>query len=99
VICCDVCDGEHFTKACPHMKGGQPVANPCAYVVEGLRFYYIPYNGAQKNKIEEKNAMMSVIEGSLTPNQLMVDLERLLPGKNKWVIKDKGTDAFITAFP
>jgi hypothetical protein len=99
VICCDICDGEHITKACPHMKNVQPVATPCGYAVEGLEFYYIPYNGEQKNKKEEKNATVRVKEGSLTVNHLAVELERLLPGKSDWVIEEKGTDAFITTFP
>jgi hypothetical protein len=81
------------------MKSVQPVATPCGYVVEGLGFYYIPYNGAQKNKKEEKNATVRVKEGSLTANQLVVELERPLPGKNDWLIELKGTDAFITTFP
>ena len=80
------------------MKCGS-LATPCGYAVEGLGFYYIPYNGAQKNKKEEKNATVRVIEGSLTANHLAVELERILPGKNNWVIEVKGKDAFITTFP
>ena len=80
------------------MKCGS-LAIPCGYAVEGLGFYYIPYNGAQKNKKEEKNATVRVIEGSLTANHLVVELERILPGKNNWVIEVKGKDAFITTFP
>jgi hypothetical protein len=52
-----------------------------------------------KVSIEEKSAVVRVLEGSLTANQLAVELEKLLPGKNKWVIEEKGTDAFITNFP
>jgi hypothetical protein len=81
------------------MKVVQPAATPCGYAVDGLGFYYIPYIGVQKNKIEEKTATVRVIDGSLTANQLAVELQRLLLGKNKWVIEDKGTDAFITTFP
>jgi hypothetical protein len=43
--------------------------------------------------------MVRVLEGSLTTDQLAVELEKLLLGKNKWVIEEKGKDVFITNFP
>ena len=49
--------------------------------------------------LEEKSVVVRVLEGSLTADQLAVELEKLLPDKNKWVIEEKGTDAFITNFP
>lgn len=42
---------------------------------------------------------MRVIEGSLAANQLIVELQRLLSCRNKWVTQEKGTNAFITTFP
>jgi hypothetical protein len=47
----------------------------------------------------EKTVMVRVLEGSLTADHLAVELEKLLPGKNKWVIEEKDNDAFITNFP
>jgi hypothetical protein len=74
-------------------------AIPCGYAVEGLGFYFIPVTENPKVNLEEKSAVVRVLEGSLTADQLAVELEKLLPGKNKWVIEEKGTDAFITNFP
>jgi hypothetical protein len=42
--------------------------------------------------------MVRVLEGSLTTDQLAVELDKLLPG-NSWVIEEKGNDAFTTIFP
>jgi hypothetical protein len=42
--------------------------------------------------------VVRVLEGSLTTDQLAVELDKLLPG-NSWVIEEKGNDAFITNFP
>ena len=42
--------------------------------------------------------MVRVLEGSLTVDQLAVELDKLLPG-NSWVIEEKGNDAFTTNFP
>jgi len=74
-------------------------AIPCGYAVEGLGFYFIPVAENPKVNLEEKSAVVRVLEGSLTADQLAVELEKLLPGKNKWVIEEKGKDAFITNFP
>jgi hypothetical protein len=73
-------------------------AIPCGYAVEGLGFYFIPVTENPKFNLEEKPAVVRVLEGSLTADQLAVELEKLLPGKNKWVIEEKGKDAFITNF-
>jgi len=73
-------------------------AIPCGYVVEGLVFYFIPVAENPKINLEEKLDVVHVLEGSLTANQLAVELEKLLPGKNKWVIEERGIDAYITNF-
>ena len=99
VLYCDLCCGDHVTKICPNMKKMNSTAIPCGYAVEGLGFYFIPVAENPKVNLEEKSALVRVLEGSLTADQLAVELEKLLPGKNKWVIEEKGKDAFITNFP
>jgi len=74
-------------------------AIPCGYAVEGLGFYFIPVNENPKVIVEEKSATVRVLEGSITAELLAVELENLLPGKTKWVIEEKGKDAFTTNFP
>jgi len=46
----------------------------------------------------DTSAVVRVLEGSLTADQLAVELDKLLPG-HSWVINLKGTDAFTTNFP
>jgi hypothetical protein len=100
-LCCVVCDGDdHVTKACPLLKGVKPTAIPCGFVVEGLGFYYIPYTEKQKTKTESRDAMVTISEGSLTAEQVTIELERLLPGiKWNWVVEDIGDKSFATTFP
>jgi hypothetical protein len=95
----DICCGDHVTKISPIMEKMNTTAIPCGYVVEGLGFYFIPVAENPKVNLEEKSAVVRVLEGSLTADQLAVELEKLLLGKNKWVIEEKGKDVFITNFP
>jgi hypothetical protein len=83
----------------PKYKKMQTTAIPSGYAVKGLGFYFIPVAENPKLNLEEKSAVVRVLEGSLTADQLAVELEKLLPDKNKWVVEEKGTDAFITNFP
>jgi hypothetical protein len=55
--------------------------------VEGLGFYFIPVVENPKENVQEKNAVVRVLEDSFTVDQLTVELEKLLPDKNhKWEI-------------
>jgi len=78
----------------------QTTAIPCGYAVEGLGFYFILV-AENPNMInsDDKTAVVRVLEGFLTADQLAVELDKLLPGKNKWVIEEKGNDAFTTNLP
>ena len=100
VLCCEICYGDHTTKLCPNSKKTNTSAIPCGYVVEGLGFYFIPVVENAKVNVQEKKAVVRVLEGSFTVDQLIVELEKLLPDKkHKWEIETKGTDAFIINFP
>jgi hypothetical protein len=63
-----------------------------------LGFYFIPVTVTPKAPPVDTSAVVRVLEGSLSADQLAVELDRLLPG-NSWVIDLKGTDAFTTIFP
>jgi len=100
VLCCEICYGDHTTKLCPNSKKTNTSAIPCGYAVEGLCFYFIPVVENAKVNVQEKKAVVRVLEGSFTVDQLTVELEKLLPDKkHKWEIETKGTDAFIINFP
>jgi hypothetical protein len=82
------------------MKKTNLSALPYGYAVEGLGFYYIPvFAENHKDKVEDKSAVVRVLEDSITAELLAVELEKLLPGKFKWEIEEKGKDAFIANFP
>jgi hypothetical protein len=100
VLSCDICYGDHVTKVCPNLRNMQTTAIPCGYVVEGLGFYFILV--AENPKMinsDDKIVVVRVLEGSLTTDQLAVEPDKLLPGKNKWVIEEKSNDAFTTNLP
>ncbi|XP_021308960.1 uncharacterized protein LOC110432566 [Sorghum bicolor] len=105
MLCCDICCDDHVVKNCPNMKKTTTSALPFGYAVEGLGFYFIPaVNENPKEKVEEKLGVVRVLEGSITADLLAVELEKLLPekllpGKHKWEIEEKGVDAFTTNFP
>ena len=98
VLCCEICFGDHVKKVCPNLKNLQATAIPCGYAVEGLGLYFIPVIENPKLPSDDKSAVVRVLEGSLTADQLAVELDKLLPG-HSWVIEEKGNDAFITKFP
>ena len=68
----------NVTKACPSMKGAKPTAELCGYAVPGLGFYYIPFSGNQKAKIDLTEAIVKVSDGSLTVQQVTVELKKLM---------------------
>jgi len=98
VLSCEICFGDHVKKVCPNLNNLQATASPCGYAVEGLGFYFIPVIENPKLPSDDKSAVVRVLEGSLTADQLAVELDKLLPG-HSWVIEEKGNDAFITNFP
>ena len=63
-----------------------------------MGFYYIPFSGNQKAKIEPIEAIVKVSDGSLTVKQVTVELERLVPDW-KWVVEEINENSFATTFP
>jgi hypothetical protein len=98
VLSYGICFGDHVKNVCPNLKNLQSTVVPCGYVVEGLGFYFIPVAENPKIASDHKSVVVRVLEGSLTADQLAVELDKLLP-ENSWVIEEKGNDAFITNFP
>jgi hypothetical protein len=99
ILSCDICYGDHVTKVCPNLKNLQTTTVPCGYAVEGMGFYFIPVTETPNIQTDDKTVVVRVLEGSLAADQLVVELDKLLPGKNKWVIEEKGNDAFTTNLP
>jgi len=82
VLCCEVCFGDHVTKLCPNIKKTNTNAIPCGYAVEGLGFYFIPVVENPKANVEGKAAVVRVLEGSFTIDQLAVELENYYQIRN-----------------
>jgi hypothetical protein len=99
-LCCELCYGDHTVKACLHSKKTNNNAVLYGYAAEGLGFYFIPKFQTPKIDAQDKRAVVRVLEGSFTVDQLAVELERLRPEKNhNWDIRTTGTGAFLITFP
>jgi hypothetical protein len=71
---CEVCHGDHVKKAYPNLKNLHLTAIPCGYVVEGSGFYFIPVTDTPKPPQVDTSAVVRVLEGSLSADQLAVEL-------------------------
>jgi len=90
---CELCYGDHIVKACPHSKKTNTNVVLYGYVAEGLGFYFIPNIQTPKIDAQDKRAVVRVLEGSFTVDQVTVELERLRPEKNhNWDIRTVGAD-------
>jgi len=67
------------TKLCQNIKKTSANAIPCGYAVEGLGFYYIPVAKKNNVNVRGKMALVRVLEGAFTVDELAVELEKLLP--------------------
>ena len=101
VLCCELCFGDHVTKVCPFNKKSAATSGTlCGYAVQGLGFYFIPAVANPRVNSLETKALVRVLEGSFSVNQLAVELEKFQPDKNhNWDIQTTGTGAFIINFP
>jgi hypothetical protein len=59
---------------CPNANKTNTSVVPCGYAVEGLGFYFIPVVVNPKVNVQERKAVVRVLEGSFTINQLAVEL-------------------------
>ncbi|EEE63245.1 hypothetical protein OsJ_18055 [Oryza sativa Japonica Group] len=56
-------------------------------------------SAGHKIKHEPRAALIKVSKGKLSVNDVIVELERLIPGRWRWVVHDNGDDTFRTMFP
>jgi len=61
----------------------KPVAHVVGYSVAGLTFYHIPHVSLARKK-ESKNAFVTVVGGTLSTEQLVLQLQRIVPVKWRW---------------
>jgi hypothetical protein len=77
-VYCVICDShEHMNHKCPLLKAPRPVAHAAGYAVMGLGFYHIPHPPLPRMKKDSKMAKVSVVGGSLSADQLVLQLRRV----------------------
>lgn len=99
-VYCVICDGhDHVNYRCPMLKQPRPVAHAVGYAVHELGFYHIPRPPLPRARKDSKSALIMVEGGQLTKEQVIVQLQRIFPGKWKWELADHEVNAFTTKFP
>lgn len=98
-VYCVICDGhDHVNHCCHLLKQARPVAHAVGYAVEGLGFYHIPHPPLSRKK-DSKTALVKVVVGTLTVDQVTAQLQRVVSSRWNWepVLHDK--DSFVVPFP
>jgi hypothetical protein len=97
---CDICASQdHVRLRCPKFWAARLAAVPCGYAVEGLGFFHVPFELSQQHRNETHSALISVFDGSLSVQNVVFELERLIPGTWKWNVEESGNNTFKTMFP
>jgi hypothetical protein len=74
-------------------------AMTCGYAGDRLGFYYISNSVVIRPKSAAKLAMVRVVEGEMTANQVKAEMERLVPAKMSWAVEQIEPTKFKTVFP
>jgi hypothetical protein len=95
------CVAQLVCESTSHVKGRCPVPKKAvkSFEMNGLGFYYIPHTAAPWSKEQSRAAVIKVVQGSLNATQVLAEMERLVPGKGKWSVKEIGPNTFKTSFP
>lgn len=98
---CEICESvDHIATRCPIFRSAvKPTAQLCGYGGDGLGFFHIPLPAGQRIRHEPRAALVKITNGQMTVNAVISELERLIPGKWKWVVHDNGDNTFRTIFP
>ncbi|CAN6276965.1 unnamed protein product [Urochloa humidicola] len=97
-VYCVICDGhDHVNHRCHLLKQPRPVAHAVGYTVTGLGFYHIPH--APLSRKDSKTALVKVVGGTLSVDQMVAQLQRVVPGKWKWEPVAHEKDSFNIPFP
>jgi hypothetical protein len=63
---------------------------PCGFAVEGFCFYHIHHEISQQQHNEARTTLISVFDGCLTVQNVIMELKRLIPGPCKWNVEEIG---------
>lgn len=96
---CVICDGhDHVNHRCHLLKQPRPVAHAVGYAVAGLGFYHIPHPPLSRKK-DSKTALVKVVGGTLSIDQVVAQLQRVVSSKWKWEPVTHDEDSFVVQFP
>jgi hypothetical protein len=85
---CDICESQdHFQVRCPKFRVVKGVAVPCGFAVAGLGFFHIPHESSAKQRTEARSALISVTDGVLSVENVISELQRLIPGGWVWNVE------------
>jgi hypothetical protein len=82
----DICSSQsHLNPRYPlQRKATKIYAMTCVYAVDGLGFYYIMHQASARPKGDHNTPVIKVLEGTLTGDQVALEMEKLVPGPTKW---------------
>jgi hypothetical protein len=89
LLVCDICSSlTHLKPRCLLQKKANKVfCMTCWSAVDGLGFYYIPQQSLPKHKSEHNAAIIQVVEGAMSADQVTAELDRLVPSSGKWEVQ------------
>ncbi len=98
---CEICESvDHIATRCPVFRSAvKPTAQLCGYGGDGLGFFHIPLPAGQRIRHDPRAALVKISNGQMTVKAVVSELERLIPGKWRWVVHDNGDNTFHTIFP
>lgn len=98
-VYCGICDGhDHVNYKCHLLKQPRPLAHAVGYAVTGLGFYHIPHPPLSRKK-DSKIALVKIVGGSLSSDQVAAQLQRVVSAKWKWEPVTHERDSFVVPFP
>lgn len=99
-LLCNICEStEHHTSKCSILKQPRTLAHPCGYDVPGLGFYHIPHAPVNPGRSSNNIALVTVQGGSITMEQLVAELGRLIPERWNWQVTPLDNNSFVVPFP
>lgn len=84
-MCGNLCDAHNLDR-CPQFRGDKLSALTCGYALDGLGFYYIPFEHKSKPKGEVTATVVKVTRGVLSEAQVISELQRMVSSKWNWEV-------------
>lgn len=98
---CEVCGTDtHIKLKCPVFNAPKVHAIPAGFAIKNGGFFHIPSNKKlTKGSNENRLAIIQVVEGCISLDNVIRELERLLPGLGPWYVDQITPKVFRTSFP